>query len=68
MKFPHPEGTHNIIAVAGTQLLGKVTKHDEWASNWITIGCIGHPEKLSIERSEWKAFMNLINEINEEMK
>jgi len=67
MKFTHPEGTHDIIAVPGTQLLGEVTQFKGGVS-WITIGVIGHTDKIMVERDEWEAFKTLIAEIDEALK
>jgi hypothetical protein len=68
MKFPHPEGTATIIAIAGTQLLGEVTRYIETTGNWITIGYIGSSDKIMIECDEWPAFKALVAEIDEALK
>ncbi len=67
MKFTHPDGDREIIAVPGTQLLGEVTQYQE-GSNWATIGYIGSSDKITIEKAEWPAFKALVAEIDEALK
>lgn len=70
-RFTHPDGNHEIVAVAGTQLLGEITKYEVTkypdAANWVTIGYIG-AEKIMVEESEWAAFKALVAEIDEALK
>lgn len=66
MKFTHPEGTHDIVAVPGTMLLAEVV-HDP-DGKWLTIGYIGHDARLIIDASGWEAFKQLIAEIDEVLK
>lgn len=67
MKFTHPDGTHDIIAVAGTQLLAEVSRSGSGAV-WLTIGYVGHPDKIMIEHDEWEALKTLVAEIDEALK
>ena len=68
MRLIHPDDTLHILAVPGTLLLGEVTlPMTQLDSRWITIGYIGHPDKIMIDSGEWEAFKNLINEIDKEI-
>jgi hypothetical protein len=64
MKFRHPDNTHDIIAVPGTELLGDVD-HD---SGWVAIGYLSEARNVLVHRNEWLAFKALVAEIDEALK
>jgi len=66
MKFTHPDGTHDIVAVPGTMLLGEVVHDPDGV--WVTIGYIGSEGRQVYSQEEWDAFKALVAEIDEAMK
>jgi hypothetical protein len=69
MKITHPDGSHEIVMVAGSQLLGEVySKSNDALPGWVSIGYIASEGGLNIDGAYWDSFMALVKEIDEARK
>lgn len=51
MKFTHPDGQHDLIAVQGTAYMAEVELPP--LPGWVTIGYIGGDSQIIIDKDEW---------------
>lgn len=66
MRVTHPNGTHDIVMVAGTRFMAEVECKDAGLPGWVSIGYIGDGSGgLLVDSDQWLAFMALVKEIDE---
>ncbi len=65
MRTTHPDGNTDLFMHKDTQLMAELETN---GPGWVTIGILGSNRALNVHSDEWDAFVELVGEINEQVR